>query len=464
MGTTAFTVITTAQQRPDPPTIDELQSLLATERAARLRLQEALELRDCALDAAATHFMIIDVSTSIWRIVYVNRAICERHGYVVTELLGRSPQMLVCPIQSREALDNLDQAVRQGTALAVEVVALRKDKTTFVVGMNMTPIDAAGAGARYYLCVGADITVRLAQERAQRELQEQLYNEMRERERMAIELRLAQKLESVGRLAAGIAHEINTPIQYVGDSVLFLQSATADLERLRTEYRRAIERLADNEPPQAVLAGVKGLETHLELPFLSKEIPQAFARTLEGVERVAAIVRAMKEFAHPDSVQHNYADLNHALETTLTVARNEYKYHAQIDTRLGELPLVNCNVGELNQVFLNLIVNAAHALAASGQDASTGRITIVTAAADRQVSVSITDNGCGIPAENLDKVFDPFFTTKPVGLGTGQGLAIARSIVTEKHGGRIQVHSVIGSGTTFTIHLPVQRDSATEGP
>jgi signal transduction histidine kinase len=126
--------------------------------------------------------------------------------------------------------------------------------------------------------------------------------------------------------------------------------------------------------------------------------------------------------------------------------------------------LVNCNVGELNQVFLNLIVNAAHALAASGQDASTGRITIVTAAADRQVSVSITDNGCGIPAENLDKVFDPFFTTKPVGLGTGQGLAIARSIVTEKHGGRIQVHSVIGSGTTFTIHLPVQRDSAAEGP
>ena len=146
MGTTAFTVITTAQQRPDPPTIDELQSLLATERAARLRLQEELELHDCALNAAATHFMIIDVSTSIWRIVYVNRAICERHGYVVTELLGRSPQMLMCPIQSREALDQLSEAVRQGVALAVEAVALRKDKTTFVVGMNLTPIDAAGSG------------------------------------------------------------------------------------------------------------------------------------------------------------------------------------------------------------------------------------------------------------------------------------------------------------------------------
>ena len=326
----------------------------------------------------------------------------------------------------------------------------------------MSPIVAAGAGAHHYLCVGADITTRLAQERAQRELQERLYDEMRERERMAIELRLAQKLESVGRLAAGIAHEINTPIQYVGDSVLFLQSAVADLEKLRTQYRGALGRLADNEPPQAVLAGVNELESHLELAFLSREIPQAFARTLEGVERVAAIVRAMKEFAHPDSVQLHYADLNHALETTLTVARNEYKYHARIMTRLGELPLVNCNVGELNQVFLNLIVNAAHAVAASGQDASTGRITIATTAADRQVCVSIADNGCGIPAENLDKVFDPFFTTKPVGLGTGQGLAIARSIVTEKHGGRIEVHSAIGSGATFTIYLPVHRDFTAE--
>ena len=452
------------QQRPDPPTIDELQTLLATERAARIRLQEELELRNGALDAAATHFMIIDVSAAIWRIVYVNRAICEHHGYVVTELLGRSPRMLVCPIQSREALDLLDQAVSRGNPLAVEVVALRKDNTTFVVGMKVTPIGAASSGARYYLCVGADITVRLAQERAQRELQEQLYSEMRERERMAIELRLAQKLESVGRLASGIAHEINTPIQYVGDSVLFLQSAAANLEGLRTEYRRALGQLADNEPPRAVLAGIEELETRIELPFLSKEIPQAFARTLEGVERVAAIVRAMKEFAHPDSVQHEYADLNHALQTTLTVARSEYKYHAQIDTRLGELPLVNCNVGELNQVFLNLIVNAAHALAASGQDASTGRITIVTASEDRQVCICITDNGCGIPAENLDKVFDPFFTTKPVGRGTGQGLAIARSIVTDRHGGRIQVHSVVGTGTTFTIHLPVQRACATEGP
>ena len=191
------------------------------------------------------------------------------------------------------------------------------------------------------------------------------------------------------------------------------------------------------------------------MPFLRKEIPRAFERTKDGVERVAAIVRAMKEFAHPDSAEQNPADLNRALETTLLVAHNEYKYHAQIERRLGELPDVICNVGELNQVFLNLIVNAAHTINESGKDAQTGRITITTAAVGEHVQISVIDNGCGIPAENLDKIFDPFFTTKPVGRGTGQGLAIARAIVVEKHAGRIDVHSEVGRGTRFVLQIPI---------
>jgi PAS domain S-box-containing protein len=452
----------TLQQSAERPSIQELQSLLTAERAERARLQGELELHNCALDTASTHFMIVDVSQPEWRIVYVNRSICERHGYTAAELLGQSPTLLVCSEKSAAALERIGEAVLRRTTVSVEVEARRKDQTTFSVGMSMTPITTARPGISHYLCVGADITARLAQERAQRLLQERLYNEMQERERMAIELRLAQKLESVGRLAAGIAHEINTPIQYVGDSVSFLQSAETDLAKLRTEYRRAIGRLVEREPAHAVLPGLEVLESNLDLEFLSQEIPRAFERTLEGVERVAAIVRAMKEFAHPDGAQHNYADLNHALATTLTVARTEYKYHAEVETRFGELPQVNCNVGELNQVFLNLIVNAAHALAESGKDASTGRITIVTAAAGDQVTISIADNGCGIPQENLDKVFDPFFTTKPVGRGTGQGLAIARSIVAEKHGGRIDVHSVVDGGTTFTLHLPIKGHTASE--
>jgi two-component system NtrC family sensor kinase len=441
-------------------TVEELRSMLVWERAERSRLQAELELRSCALDTASTHFMILDVSHSPWTIVYVNRAVCDRHGYCASELLGQSPLTLVCVRESEAALERINEAVLRGKTIGVELVARRKNNSTFAVGMTMTPFGASAERITHYVCVAADITARLASERAQRALQEQLVNEMQERERIAIELRLAQKLESVGRLAAGIAHEINTPIQYVGDSVSFLQSADAELRGLRTSYKHTIQRLVAQEPSQSVLPDLEKAEAAADLEFLTAEIPKAFQRTLEGVERVAAIVRAMKEFAHPDGAEHEAADMNHAIETTLTVARNEYRYCAQVETRFGELPLVSCNVGELNQVFLNLIVNAAHAVAESGKDASSGRITIVTAAVGDEVSISIADNGCGIAPENLEKIFDPFFTTKPVGRGTGQGLAIARSIVVEKHGGRIDVNSAVGDGTTFTLYLPLRNSAA----
>ena len=286
-----------------------------------------------------------------------------------------------------------------------------------------------------------------------RELQEKLYAEIRERERIAIELRLAQKLESVGRLAAGIAHEINTPIQYVGDSVHFLKSAVADLQQLSEVYRAAVEALFRGESFEVVRANLTKLDTLVDKEFIDVEIPQAFARTLEGVERVTSIVRAMKEFAHPDEQEQRPTDINHAIETTLLVARNEYKYHACVETELGELPAVVCNVNELNQVFLNLIVNAAHAIESEGRDASSGQIRIRTRADEESVEILIEDNGCGIPQENLDRIFDPFFTTKEIGKGTGQGLAIARSIIVEKHGGTITVDSQVGRGTQMTLRL-----------
>ncbi len=229
----------------------------------------------------------------------------------------------------------------------------------------------------HYLLVGADITKRLEEEQNKRKLQDRLYSEMQERERMGLELHLARKLESVGRLAAGIAHEINTPMQYVGDSVHFLQSAVGDLEKLLSSYRGAFHALADNAPLAQVLEQVRSLEAAADLEFLGVEVPKAFERTLEGVGRVAGIVRAMKEFAHPDASEQSAADINHAIETTLIVATNEYKYIATVETRFDSLPQVTCMISELNQVFLNLIVNAAHAIEESGKDASTGRIEIV---------------------------------------------------------------------------------------
>jgi signal transduction histidine kinase len=270
-----------------------------------------------------------------------------------------------------------------------------------------------------------------------------------------MELRVAQKLESVGRLAAGLAHEINTPIQYVGDNVHFLRSAFDDLAKLFYGYREALMSAGGGALPAARLAELRELETASDYEFLSQEVPKAFERTLEGAERVAGIVRAMKEFAHPDTGVHSPADLNRALATTLTVASNEYKYAATIGTHFAELPPVTCNIGELNQVFLNLIVNAAHAIQDAGRDSASGRIEVITRLTEGRAEVEIADNGCGISQENIDKIFDPFFTTKEVGRGTGQGLAIARTIVVDKHGGAMDVRSEPGLGTRFIVSLPL---------
>ncbi len=432
-----------------------LETLLAQERHARQLLQSQLDLRNCALDSASTHFMILDVTARPWKIVYANRAVATDHGYDAAELPGMDPVILTSAAENTAAFKRLGTAVNAGESASTELVSRRKDGTTFHLGMFMTPVRHTVPNVTYYVAIGADITVRLAQEREQRRLQEQLYSEMQERERMGIELRLAQKLESVGRLAAGIAHEINTPTQYIGDSVLFIESAYRDFEKLRATYVDALRELGDHDAARAVLQRVKETEESLDLAFLEKEIPKAFERTMDGVRRVASIVRAMKEFAHPDSAEHNPADLNHAIETTLLVAHNEYKYTAQIETHLGELPDVMCNVGELNQVFLNLIVNAAHTIAESGKDVQTGLIAITTRSNGTHVEIDVVDNGCGIPEENLEKIFDPFFTTKPVGRGTGQGLAITRAIVTEKHAGTVAVHSEVGRGTRFSLRLPI---------
>jgi PAS domain S-box-containing protein len=423
----------------------------------QLRLD--LGLRNAALEAATSYFMVVDAVAPGAKLVYVNRAAAADHGYTPEELVGRSVKLLMTRRSTEDERSEFRRKLNTGETTRAEMEVVRRDGSMFWAGFYSAPLRDARGVVTHFVIVGADITVRRESERKKEELQQQLYNEMRERERMAIELRLAQKLESVGRLAAGLAHEINTPIQYVGDSVYFLRSAFEDLFKLFNAYRETVGQFVPAN--DAALTTLAGLEKDVDLSFLEVEVPKAIERTLEGANRVAGIVRAMKEFAHPDTVEHTPADLNHALQTTLVVAHNEYKYAALIQTQYGELLPVTCNVGELNQVFLNLIVNAAHAIQDSGKDVSTGRIQVTTAILGEVVQVTIGDNGCGIPAENIEKIFDPFYTTKEVGRGTGQGLSIARSIVVDKHGGNIDVHSEAGVGTRFVISLPVNGRSGT---
>jgi signal transduction histidine kinase len=255
----------------------------------------------------------------------------------------------------------------------------------------------------------------------------------------------------VGQLAAGIAHEINTPIQFIGDSAHFVNDACTELIGLLALYRAACSK-TDGSLPQEL----QEAEEHADLAYLQEQVPRACARTLEGVDRVATIVRALKEFAHPNQKEQAPADLNRALLSTLTVARNEYKYVAEVETDLGEIPAVVCNVGDLNQVFLNLIVNAAHAIhdVVRGTEGR-GLIRVTSRQEGEQVVVAISDSGSGIPEHIRERIFEPFFTTKEVGRGTGQGLAIARSIVVDRHGGSLTFDSEPGRGTTFYIRLPI---------
>jgi signal transduction histidine kinase len=271
-----------------------------------------------------------------------------------------------------------------------------------------------------------------------------------ERKKLEVDLRQAQKLEAVGRLASGIAHEINTPIQFVGDNLRFLQDAFASLGGLLEKYQEIVKAATQGREEMQRAAAEADLE------YLLEETPKALNQSLEGVARVATIVKAMKDFAHPEQNHKMAANLNQALTSTLVVARNELKYVADVETDFGDIPPVKCHLGDLNQVFLNLLINAAHAIAevvdGTGEK---GTIRVHTRQSGERVRIAISDTGCGIPEKIRAKIFDPFFTTKPVGRGTGQGLAISRSIVVDKHGGMITFESEVGRGTTFVIELPI---------
>ena len=271
------------------------------------------------------------------------------------------------------------------------------------------------------------------------------------------ELYQAQKLESVGRLAAGVAHEINTPVQFVSDNCYFLRDGVAQLGELVRTYREVIGAIANGQISlEQARERATAAEDAADFAFLSENMPTAVERALEGLERVAIIVRSMKEFSHPNQGAMSSSDINAAIRSTLTVARHEYKYVADIETRLGELPPVICNIGEFNQTFLNILVNAAHAIESvvAGTE-KRGLITVTTQQEGNLVLISIQDTGGGIPEAIQDSIFDPFFTTKEVGKGTGQGLAIARSVIVDKHHGSLTFESVPGVGTTFLIRLPL---------
>lgn len=261
----------------------------------------------------------------------------------------------------------------------------------------------------------------------------------------------SEKLASIGQLAAGVAHEINNPIGYIFSNFGTLERYLADLFQMLAAYEAAEPLLGGTD----VGASLKAMRDKVELDFLKEDIPTLMAESKEGISRVRKIVQDLKDFSRVDNSQDwVLASLHQGIDSTLNIVNNEIKYKAQVVKRYGDLPDIECLPSELNQVFMNLLVNAAHAI--SGER---GCITISSGTEGAQVWVEIADNGGGIAAENLTRIFDPFFTTKPIGQGTGLGLSLSYGIV-KKHAGQIQVQSEPGVGTTFRVTLPIAQPPA----
>ena len=320
----------------------------------------------------------------------------------------------------------------------------RQDGSEGFLGMNISPIFGGEHTLTGYILLGSDITEKLIMERR---------------------LTQAQKLESIGQLAAGIAHEINTPMQYIGDNTSFLQQSFTKLITALHEYEEILTAAEFGSFQPELVQQVKAAIQGIELDYLITEVPLAITQTLEGIQHVVEIVRAMKGFSHPGVKKKTPVNINKALLDTLTVARNEWKYVAAAETEFDpDLPDVACLPGEMNQVFLNIIVNAADAIADIVGDGShgKGKITIQTRQDKDWAEIRISDTGTGIPEEIRSRIFEPFFTTKKVGKGSGQGLAIAYDIIEVKHGGTLTFETKMGEGTTFIIRLPMVNVTETE--
>ena len=410
----------------------------------RKSTQEALRRahEEAELFINAVPSILIGISRDS-RIKRWNLEAAKVFGLVKAEVIGKS--LAECGIHwvRSDMQAEIDSWCAGREMRRVEALPFVIDGETRFLGLTLNWICAPEERIDELLIIGSDVT---------------------DREILGQQLRQAQKLEAIGQLAAGIAHEINTPTQYVGDNTRFLQESWHSFNELLAIAREMRQLAAAGLIPPQTLQRFDTLAQAADFEYLQAEIPRAIEQSLDGIERVAKIVRAMKDFSHPGSEEKRSIDINQAIETTITVARNEWKYVSDVETHFDpNLPLVPCHAGEFNQVILNLLINAAQAIAEAMEDGSRGKGTIVVSTMRDQdwAEISISDTGAGVPEAVRSRVFEPFFTTKPVGKGTGQGLALAHTAIVRRHGGKIWFDSELGKGTTFYIRMPLPQPTKT---
>ncbi len=371
------------------------------------------------------------------RIIRWNPKAKEAFGHDWTDVRQKNLFDVEIPWDMKMVEQAILKSRETGQTVRLENLKFQKpDKTARFLNLIISPLNSEGHAPEGYMVQGEDIT---------------------EKKIIESQLAQAQKLESIGQLAAGIAHEINTPAQYVGDNAYFLKDSFNELMKLLDVFGQMQAVGQDENRLKILLEKAVQIAEDIDLQFLIEEIPAAVEQTLDGIGKVSKIVKAMKEFSHPGSKDKTMVDLNRAIDNTITICRNEWKYVADVDTEFdASLPLVSCFPDEFNQVILNIIINAAHAIGdIVNEGVSKGKITIRTKQKGNMAEISISDTGKGIPKSIIKKIFDPFFTTKEVGKGTGQGLAISYDVIVNKHGGTLAVESEPGKGATFIIRLPL---------
>jgi PAS domain S-box-containing protein len=356
------------------------------------------------------------------RFTAANKLVAHRMGVEPSELIGKT-DFDFFPREHAERFFADEQALIQSGVPLIDREELAFDKTRGkdrVILTSKIPLRDAAGNLTGFVGTGFDIT-----------------------DRKDAEARMASsdRLESIGRLAAGVAHEINTPIQYLNDSVTFIRDGVGEL----LAYIDELHKLTDARPAASD-----------DVDYMREELPPAMTRVAEGLSRIAEIVRSMKVLSHADQREMSDVDLNCSVTSTLVVARSEYRDIADVETDLGTIPRVICHGGQINQVVLNLVVNAAHAISDTNKGSGVrGKIVVRTREENGRVVISIEDTGGGIPEAIRPRIFDPFFTTKEVGRGTGQGLSVSRNMIVKGHGGELDFTTEIGKGTTFFVRLPI---------
>ncbi|HWR40692.1 MAG TPA: PAS domain S-box protein [Patescibacteria group bacterium] len=426
----------------------------------QLLVQEELYKLSAAVEQSPSQVIITDLQG---RIEYVNSKFIENSGYQWEEAVGQSTDMLKSGTMPDEHYQNLWRVLRNGGEFQGEFHNRRSDGSVYWVLATISPVRGPDNKITHYLGIEQDITERKAMEDQLRQNNEQLSEALQQLKLIQSRMVQQEKLAGIGQLAAGVAHEINNPLGYVSSNFSTLRKY---LERLR-EVVDMYREFANNSPalcpfPEKLVATLDILhqfEKEKKVTALLADIPDLLEESADGLDRVGAIVKGLRMFSRVDTAgKFSLYDLNGGLESTLLVARNELKYCADVVTELGEVPAMEAVGSEINQVLLNILVNAAHAIQAKSAEKK-GKITITTRADAESAYCSISDTGIGISPEKQARIFEPFFTTKAVGRGTGLGLSISYDIVVHKHGGDITVDSRQGEGTIFTLRLPLRQST-----